>query len=313
MKVLKGCDGKGRVVGGLGATFDFMPKAYRPCPQFEKAGGVYQKQSKAPWESNEEIGFNSQSRERAFRFKDFTLNIEQDPGGYVTSADGTGRVAWGSSYCLSEYLSRNYQSVITHFPADDDGASTQQPLQGLRVVELGAGLGMCSIACCKLGAQEVVATDGSQGTLELLERNANANLSPSERAVLSVQRLEWSTEEAQPANPEFGGPFDVVMLADVAYEANKNAWPALVATIKRLTDPALGSGEESHSASSCSPIVLWAHAARDDESRFESDRFQRELLGPLRKLFSVTQVDAAKLHPAYANGSNLRVFVMRRR
>lgn len=32
---LPNCDGSGRVSGGLGAFFDFLPKAYKPCPQFE--------------------------------------------------------------------------------------------------------------------------------------------------------------------------------------------------------------------------------------------------------------------------------------
>jgi hypothetical protein len=319
-EILKGCDGKGRVVGGLGARFDFMPKAYRPCPQFEKAGGVYQKQSKAPWESNEEIGLNTQSRERAFRFKDFTLQIEQDTAGYVASADGTGRVVWGSSYCISEILSRQPRSVLPWLDPIDAGSL---PLEGARVLELGAGLGLCSIAACKLGAREVFATDGAQGVLELIERNAQANLSPVERAALSVHCLKWGTDDE--SCKDIVGPFDLVLLADVAYESNKAAWPALVATVERLTnvntrrdDGNLGGGPAKSSNSkqrqqTRTPVVVWAHAARDDESRFESDRFQREILVPLRKHFVVSQVSATELHPAYAAGSNLRLFILQRR
>mmetsp|Transcript_33138 Transcript_33138/g.76369 ORF Transcript_33138/g.76369 Transcript_33138/m.76369 type:complete len:145 (-) Transcript_33138:2134-2568(-) len=38
------CGGTGRVAGGLGAIFDWMPiKAYRPCPNLIKKGGNYQR------------------------------------------------------------------------------------------------------------------------------------------------------------------------------------------------------------------------------------------------------------------------------
>ena len=41
-----GCDGDGRVIGGLGAIplFEWWPiKAYRPCPKFIDRGGFYQR------------------------------------------------------------------------------------------------------------------------------------------------------------------------------------------------------------------------------------------------------------------------------
>ena len=38
----RGCDGAGRVAGGVGAVLSFWPvKAYRPCPALEKAGLAY--------------------------------------------------------------------------------------------------------------------------------------------------------------------------------------------------------------------------------------------------------------------------------
>ncbi|GJQ11572.1 hypothetical protein GpartN1_g3363.t1 [Galdieria partita] len=42
--VLRGCDGKGRIVGGLGAIWKWWPiKVYRPCPEMSKQGGTYQR------------------------------------------------------------------------------------------------------------------------------------------------------------------------------------------------------------------------------------------------------------------------------
>src|SRR3954464_4681225 len=49
-----------------------------------------------------------------------------------------------------------------------------QDLRGLRVVELGCGLGIPSIAAARGGA-EALATDGDIDSLSLLRRNAEAN------------------------------------------------------------------------------------------------------------------------------------------
>ncbi|GAB0493956.1 hypothetical protein MMPV_005244 [Pyropia vietnamensis] len=52
--VLRGCDGTGRVTGGLGAVLPFWPiKAYRPCPNFVAVGGKYTRKG----QSLDEIAF----------------------------------------------------------------------------------------------------------------------------------------------------------------------------------------------------------------------------------------------------------------
>lgn len=52
--VLRGCDGSGRVTGGLGAVLPFWPiKAYRPCPDFVAVGGKYTRKG----QSLDEIAF----------------------------------------------------------------------------------------------------------------------------------------------------------------------------------------------------------------------------------------------------------------
>lgn len=51
-----GCNGEGRIQGGLGAVpgFGWWPiKAYRPCPAFVEAGGRYRRQG----QSLEEVAF----------------------------------------------------------------------------------------------------------------------------------------------------------------------------------------------------------------------------------------------------------------
>jgi predicted nicotinamide N-methyase len=81
-------------------------------------------------------------------------------------------------------------------------------LAGLRVVELGCGLGVPSLVAARAGAA-VLATDESSEALELLERNAHENGLSVETA-----RADWSTPDDLVAR----GPFDLVLAADVLYE-----------------------------------------------------------------------------------------------
>ena len=187
-----GCDGTGRIAGGLGSVVSWLPKAYRPCPEFVNAGGVYARSFST------EIGFDSMKARRAFAFPDNeavgTIEIQQDPKGYVAVGDGTGMVTWGSAFCLSDLLQRAAVSPTSSSPGL---LGIPRDLSGARVVEVGAGLGLCSLVCCKLGAAEVVATDGSESVLELLKRNAAENLAPQQRegGRLTIRRLRWGDAE----------------------------------------------------------------------------------------------------------------------
>jgi predicted nicotinamide N-methyase len=83
-------------------------------------------------------------------------------------------------------------------------------LDGLRVVELGCGLAVPSLAAARAGA-EVLATDADPVALELAERNARENGLSIETA-----RVEWAAPNALINR----GPFDLVLAADVLYERN---------------------------------------------------------------------------------------------
>jgi predicted nicotinamide N-methyase len=81
-------------------------------------------------------------------------------------------------------------------------------LEGLRVVELGCGLGVPSLAA-KRGGASVLATDSDAEALDLVERNAREN-------GLEVDTLpvDW----AEPSELIERAPFDLVLAADVLYE-----------------------------------------------------------------------------------------------
>ena len=81
-------------------------------------------------------------------------------------------------------------------------------LAGRRVVELGCGLGVPSIAAARAGAA-VLATDGDPEALELLGRNAAEN-----GVAIETAEVHW----ARPDELIEHGPFDLVLGADILYE-----------------------------------------------------------------------------------------------
>ena len=81
-------------------------------------------------------------------------------------------------------------------------------LRGLRVVELGCGLAVPSIAAARAGAA-VLATDACAEALTLVARNAHANDVRIETAT-----VDW----AEPDELVRRAPFDLVLAADVLYE-----------------------------------------------------------------------------------------------
>jgi predicted nicotinamide N-methyase len=100
------------------------------------------------------------------------------------------------------------------------------PLRGLRVVELGCGLALPSLAAARGGAS-VLATDVDADALELVARNARANGVPVE-----TMRLDWHRPDALARR----APFDLVLASDVLYERQSVA--PLLALLPRLAPEA---------------------------------------------------------------------------
>ena len=83
-----------------------------------------------------------------------------------------------------------------------------QALGGRRVVELGCGLAVPSIAAARGGA-EVIATDGDSDALGLVARNADAN-----DVEVETTTVDWG----DPDELVERGPFDLVLARDILYE-----------------------------------------------------------------------------------------------
>jgi predicted nicotinamide N-methyase len=101
-------------------------------------------------------------------------------------------------------------------------AVARRALKGARVLEVGCGLGLPSMAAARAGGR-VLATDWSPGAIDLLTANAARNGVALEAAVAS-----WTDPAALLAR----APFDLVLAADVLYE--RRSVPVLADLLPRL-------------------------------------------------------------------------------
>jgi predicted nicotinamide N-methyase len=144
-----------------------------------------------------------------------SFEIEQVIGGV-----DTGSVLWSGSVILAEYI------------------RTSGIAAGDSVLELGAGLGLVSIVASCLGAS-VVATDGDEAILPVLQRNALRNLDSS-HVPLNVRQLWWGDAPAARAL----GSFDMIVGSDLVYGSDSVVGPvareasfaALLCTMWLLSD-----------------------------------------------------------------------------
>ncbi|OWZ24785.1 hypothetical protein PHMEG_00053 [Phytophthora megakarya] len=131
----------------------------------------------------------------------------------VTEISGTR--LWTGSHFLSRYLWRHPELV-----------------RGKRVLELGAGTGICSIVSSKLGAVKCLATDGDEEVVGLLTKNVQVNGAES---VVTARSLFWGDEpSAQTLLEELPDALDVdiVLAGDVLYKSE--LLPLLFGTVTRV-------------------------------------------------------------------------------
>ena len=116
-------------------------------------------------------------------------------------------VLWPAGYLLAQWAS-----------------SACEALRGLRVIELGAGVGAASIAAALCGtAQLVLATDRAPHSLALVAANAALN-----GADVTVRRVDWEDHEALRRAVAEHGPFDLVLGAALHFETwHASLWGVL--------------------------------------------------------------------------------------
>jgi predicted nicotinamide N-methyase len=146
----------------------------------------------------------------------------------ITSLQHTGLSLWSAAYVMSYYIDDMWSQEIRSNQATK-----------WTVLDLGAGLGLCSAVAAK-HAMNVVSTDSDSQALVLLEENLRRNC--DDNGSISVHSLDWiaAAEQADiTTNPVFVelekyAGVDLVMLSDVVYSATKPGWKALIVLLEKL-------------------------------------------------------------------------------
>ncbi|CDO74416.1 hypothetical protein BN946_scf184867.g14 [Trametes cinnabarina] len=125
-----------------------------------------------------------------------------------------GLQSWGSSILLAERMC-----------LDPTAFGLLSPKGSMRILELGAGTGLLSIAAAKLLASEpptIVATDYHPSVLANLRANVKTNnLASSVGPSVDVLPLDWQHPVYE---GPFAEPFDVILAADVIYHPDHARW-----------------------------------------------------------------------------------------
>lgn len=170
---------------------------------------------------------------------------------YKEGGAGLGSAAWDGSVVLADFLAQTR-------PDCSDAAAL---IRGHRVLEIGAGVGLVSTVAALLNASAVVATDGDAALLPLIRQNFASNIPNATLHRSSAQLLRWGRAETQAATRRLGGwePFDVLLLADVVYEADgKKAAKAagVVASSPAVTVMSTGAAAAEANASNATLLQI---------------------------------------------------------
>ncbi|KAI1791862.1 hypothetical protein LXA43DRAFT_381264 [Ganoderma leucocontextum] len=160
---------------------------------------------------------------------DLEISLTDVPISADSDYPTVGTQTWGSACLMAEMLVEEPGK----FGLSESGSGE------VRVLELGAGTGLVSLAVAKLLSMRgttcatVVASDYHPVVLSNLEQNIRANFPPealAPRPSLSAHELDWSTYappsglEPRDVAPPFDKPFDVIVGADVIYEPSHTMW-----------------------------------------------------------------------------------------
>jgi len=122
-----------------------------------------------------------------------SFSVQQVQRGEVEGTYGTGATVWPAAMVLIKYLEQN-----------------QEIIQDKKVVDLGTGTGVTSIASAVLGAKTIICTDGEESVVALARENINhasKQMAPLS-ATINVQKYWWGDGSLKDDD------CDVVLVAD---------------------------------------------------------------------------------------------------
>jgi len=138
------------------------------------------------------------------------------------SNGGIGGDLWASSVAMSNHLLVTY--ISSKYPSG---------MKGLKVLELGSGIGLVALTCRQLGA-ELVATD-MPSVIPLLEENiARNHQALVGEGSIQVVPYMWGSSSSPPQDAWMEVKFDVILCADCVY-AQTSIEPLLAALLALST------------------------------------------------------------------------------
>jgi predicted nicotinamide N-methyase len=114
---------------------------------------------------------------------------------------GVGGKIWKSSFVLSSFLkSKNLQEFIN--------------IENKRILEIGAGAGICGLVCSTLNVKKIIITDRDPGCLQLIEKNIESNTVKINKNLIEVKSFDWTNHNQI---NEFKDKYDIIIGSDLLY------------------------------------------------------------------------------------------------
>jgi len=152
---------------------------------------------------------------------------------------GNGGALFEDAFVLAEWLARQASPASCNVSCLPQMLREQGSWRGLSLVELGAGLGLCSIVGQRLGMR-VIATDGDETVLDQLHVTADLNDARLEGGAgghqLKTAVLKWGAESPLKML-NLQRPPDLVVATGCVYGREASVWSDLVETLVHLSGP----------------------------------------------------------------------------
>ena len=187
-----------------------------------------------------------------------SILLHQEPKEFIQPTSPrngrTGVTLWSASYAISYYMDAKWSK------GGDWCTMGKQQQSKWTVLELGAGLGLCSAVATKYG-MDVVSSDNDEQVVALLKENLERNKQLHESTLnvdkvedeptskskqqqqMHVHSLDWviaaNDPQVESSHPVFValeslGGADLVILSDVIYGATQPAWDTLLTLLNKF-------------------------------------------------------------------------------
>jgi len=163
-----------------------------------------------------------------FKNEPITLTVAQGATRDASVSGRTGVALWNSCLLLTRLL-----DVL------NINSNCKETFKDQTVLELGVGTGAASIAAYKMGAKQVIATDGNPEVVALAQRNIVANIDAdadmnSNNKSIKAEQLNWGFMDAI----DYSNVADFIIGSDLTY--NSGTWKILAETIATILKPKTG-------------------------------------------------------------------------